>query len=128
MTTATTIDRNYESLDTWHSFARDTLPRGDLNDEVFEVGNDSQRRTQRRKLTGSQTTSVRPTTIFVRFVEMDVESLSDPVPMTTSPAQDVELSVFVPIQPKSTRKVRFHVRKRESWTPNPLLAVHEEQW
>jgi hypothetical protein len=128
MTTATTIYRNYESFGSLRSDARSSLYGSGLDDEGFDASHDSQRRACERQMAGSHMASKRPTTIFVRFVEMDVESLGDLVPMTTSVAQDVELSLFVPIQPKSTRKVRFHVRKRESWTPNPLLAVHEEQW
>lgn len=126
MTTATTIYRNYEPFGSLRSDARDSLYGSDLGDEDFDVGHDSQRLARRRQMADSHMTSNRPTTIFVRFVEMDVESLGDLLPMTTSVAQDVELSVFVPIQPKSTRMVRFHARKRESWTPNPLLAIHEE--
>lgn len=126
MTTATTIYSNYESFGSLRSDTRSSLYGSALDDEDFDASHGSQRRARRRQMAGSQMVSKRPTTIFVRFVEMDVESLGDMVPMTTSVAQDVELSVFVPIQPKSTRIVRFHVKKRESWTPNPLLAVHEE--
>lgn len=57
-----------------------------------------------------------------------VHDVSGQLARTSLPApQDLELDLFIPAQIKSERRVRFHVQRREPWTPNSTLWDYREQ-
>lgn len=119
MTTATTAYRNYRSPG--------ALPDPSFDNDEFQTTYEATSHSVRPRDIQQVRTKARPTTMFVRFVvALDADAVGDVTIIRGVQHEPLDLELFVSPQIKSTRRVRFHVKKRLEWTPNPLIASAEE--
>ena len=119
VTTTSTVYRDYESVDS-------TRPSiyGGFYDDLFD---ERQQSAKPLRKTNRQIGVATPTTILVRFiVEQSIASNGSRPQDGNFLVSELERDVFVPSQVQSRRKVRFRVKKRQKWTPNPALGVSED--
>ncbi|MEX1231860.1 MAG: type II toxin-antitoxin system HicB family antitoxin [Planctomycetaceae bacterium] len=92
--------------------------------EAVQLVLEANRESAERKLTDYVKVAREPLRFLERFdVKTDVEDInqSGESEMNDSPETPMENLLFVPVQPKSERRVKFHVRVRSKWTFNPNL-------